>query len=166
MQLKPLTAAIFMLVFLSRCYGKDCVSKQTTKPRHLKQLLETKKCSGCYLGDADLSGADLAGANLSGAMLVKANLDGANLQQANLSNAQLSWYDIDDGWGTRNSCDVDFSASLKKANLQGANLERANLRKVDLEQGNLSYANLKDADLHKANLEKVTHRGLILQKPI
>ena len=53
----------------------DCQGKQTTKQRHLKRLLKTKKCTNCYLGDAVLRGADLRGADLSGSYLEKREND-------------------------------------------------------------------------------------------
>ena len=133
MKFKFLITTILIMNLLSGCYFKDCQSKQTTNQKHLKKLLETNNCPGCYLGDANLSGANLNGANLLKAELVKAVLDGANLEKANLSQAQLSWHEIDVGWGTRNTCDVDFSASLKGANLSQADLSQANLRDVDLD---------------------------------
>ena len=101
MNLRFLTVPLFILGLLSSCSGKDCITKQTTNPKHLKRPLKTNKCFGCNLGDADLRGANLKGANLSKANLVKANLDGADLRGANLSQAQLSWYDEDTGWGFR-----------------------------------------------------------------
>ena len=72
MKLKFLTATIVVVTLLAGCYFKDCQSKQTTNPRHLKKLLETNSCIGCYLGVANLSGANLADANLSKSELVKA----------------------------------------------------------------------------------------------
>ncbi len=71
---------------------------------HVKQLLETKKCSKC-----DLTGAQLAGMNLSGADLSGANLRGANLNGANLNEAKLN------------------EANLKQAKLQGASLIAAKM---------------------------------------
>ncbi len=149
MKLKPLIAAIFILTFLSGCLGKDCTSKQTTNLRHLKRLLKTNKCIGCRLGDANLAGADLAGADLSGSFLVNAVLDDANLQDANLSGAELSWYDIDagNGFGFSSKCNVDLSASLKRANLSSANLTQVKLKDVDLQEANLQEANLSNTYL-------------------
>ena len=39
----------------------------------LQRLIDTKKCSKCYLTDTDLYRANLAGANLAGANLAGAN---------------------------------------------------------------------------------------------
>lgn len=75
MRWKTSIVSLALTFALSGCYGKDCLTKQTTNPEHLKQLLETNKCPGCNLGDADLSGANLMGADLSQAELVKAVLD-------------------------------------------------------------------------------------------
>ena len=85
MKFKFLTTVTVIVTLLSGCYEKDCLSKQTTNPKHLKKLLETNECPGCNLGDANLSGANLDGAILLKAELVKAVLDGANLQKAFLS---------------------------------------------------------------------------------
>ena len=150
MQLKTLAILIVMLSFLSGCYGKDCLTKQTTNPKHLERLLKTNKCPGCNLGDANLSQANLMGADLSRAELVNANLDGVNLEGANLKGTQFAWYDYDAGWGTRNSCDVDLAASLRKANLAQVNLEGANLQRVNLAQVNLEGANLQRVNLANA----------------
>ena len=142
MQFKPLTIVIAIVSLLLGGCSKDCLTKQTTNPEHLKQLLETNNCPGCNLGDANLSGTNLAGADLSQAELVKAVLDGANLEGANLSQAQFSWYEINTGWGSFTSCEVDLKASLKDVNLTGANLSGANLRDIDLAGVNLNKANL------------------------
>src|SRR4051812_27016278 len=49
-------------------------------PNHVAQLRETKKCEGC----------DLTGANLTGAFLGRAGLTGANLSEAELLGGKLS----------------------------------------------------------------------------
>ncbi len=130
MPLKILITIFIVFPLLAGCQGifLDCTSKQTTKPRHLKRLLKTKKCTNCYLGDADLRGVDLKGADLSGSYLVKAVLDNADLRDANLENVQFSWFDGNYGAGANGyigpptSCYVSLSASLKRVNLSGANL--------------------------------------------
>lgn len=64
MRFKFFPVTFVILSLFSGCYGKDCITKQTTNPRHLKRLLKTNNCSGCNLGDANLRGANLKGANL------------------------------------------------------------------------------------------------------
>jgi hypothetical protein len=65
----------------------------------IDQLMETGKCPGCDLKEANLQGLNLEGVNLEGA-----NLEGANLTFARLENAILK------------------RANLKRANLEGASL--------------------------------------------
>ncbi|MEO0927886.1 MAG: pentapeptide repeat-containing protein [Cyanobacteria bacterium J06643_13] len=158
-QLKTLTIIFFILPLVSGCQAifLDCNSKQTTKQRHLKRLLKTKKCTNCYLGDAILRGADLRGADLSGSYLVKAILDDADLRNANLENVQFAWFEGNYGAGANSiippsTCYVSMSASLKRVDLSGANLDNANLRSVEL-QG----ANLQDTDLSGTKLRGATY---------
>ncbi len=153
--MKILITIFLIFPLLAGCQGifLDCTSKQTTNHRHLKRLIKTKKCTNCYLGDADLRSADLNGVDLSGSYLVKAVLDDADLRNANLSNTQFSWYDMNTGAGENGyigpptSCQVDLSASLKRANLSGAKLSGANLRDAELQGANLQATNLSGTNL-------------------
>ena len=163
-QLKILTVIFFILPLISGCQAifLDCNSKQTTKPRHLKRLLKTKKCINCYLGDAVLRGADLRGADLSGSYLVKAILDDADLKDANLENVQFAWFEGNYGAGANSiippsTCYVSMSASLKRVDLRGANLDNANLRDVELQGANLQDTNLFNTKLRDA---KYTQAGM------
>ena len=88
------------------------------KLMNLERLLDTKRCYGCDLSDANLSGENLKNADLE-----KANLSGANLQKADLKGA-----------------------NLKGAILVGANLKKANLENADLYKSNLTGADLTDAN--------------------
>jgi hypothetical protein len=97
-------------------------------PAHLRQLLDTNRCPGCDLRDAQLEGVSLRGADLSEANLQGANLRNADLRYANFRSANLS------------------EAILIAADLEAANFSQANLREVDIRG-----ANLKDAVLTGAN---------------
>lgn len=88
-------------------------------PQQLVRLLETRRCSGCKLQDADLVHADLRDANLSRAQLQRANLSGARLDGAKLQGADLSFTSL-------------AGASLRGADLRGALLEGTDLRQADL----------------------------------
>ena len=160
-QLKILTVIFFILPLISGCQAifLDCNSKQTTKQRHLKRLLKTKKCINCYLGDAVLRGADLRGADLSGSYLVKAILDDADLRNANLENVQFAWFEGNYGAGANSiippsTCYVSMSASLKRVDLRGANLDNANLRDVELQGANLQDTDLSNTKLSGAKYTK------------
>jgi hypothetical protein len=41
MRLKTLIVSLALAFIVLGCYGKDCLTKKTTNPDHLKQLLET-----------------------------------------------------------------------------------------------------------------------------
>ncbi|MCT7982006.1 pentapeptide repeat-containing protein [Laspinema sp. A4] len=97
-------------------------------PAHLQQLLDTNRCAGCDLRDAQLERVSLRGADLSEANLEGANLRNADLRYANFRSANLS------------------KAILIAADLEAANFSQANLREVDIRG-----ANLKDAVLTGAN---------------
>ncbi|MGA7933365.1 MAG: pentapeptide repeat-containing protein [Kovacikia sp.] len=103
---------------------------------HTRQLLSTRKCSGC-----DLSSAGLTFANLSNADLTQANLSGANLSRANLQGADLRGANL-------------VGASLFGANLTGARLEGANLGAADLRGAYLTGSNLTDTVLDRALLQE------------
>jgi uncharacterized protein YjbI with pentapeptide repeats len=112
-------------------------SVQAANSEQIRQLLATKKCPNCDLGDAglvmaDLSGADLSGAILTGANLSRANLKGADLRGANLSGASL------------------FGVNLSEAKLSGANLAGADLRETYLTNAELTSANLSGTNLQGA----------------
>ncbi|MCT7974661.1 IMS domain-containing protein [Laspinema olomoucense] len=97
-------------------------------PAHLQQLLDTNRCPGCDLRDAQLEGVSLRGADLSEADLQGANLRNADLRYVNFRRANLS------------------EAILIAADLEAANFSQANLREMDVRG-----ANLKDAVLTGAN---------------
>ncbi len=97
-------------------------------PAHLQQLLDTNRCPGCDLRDAQLEGVSLRGADLSEANLQGANLRNADLRYANFRSANLS------------------EAILIAADLEAANFSQANLQEVDIRG-----ANLKDAVVTGAN---------------
>ena len=61
-------------------------------PADLQRLIDTKKCSKCYLTDTDLYRANLAGANLAGANLAGANMAGSNLKV--LICVVLIWWEL------------------------------------------------------------------------
>ncbi|MUG97412.1 hypothetical protein F7734_35845 [Scytonema sp. UIC 10036] len=110
---------------------------QAANPEHIRQLLASKKCSGCDLSGAglvmaDLSGADLNGANLVGANLSRANLIGADLRNANLSGASF------------------FGANLSAAKLTGASLVGTDLRRSYLYNAELTSTNINSANVQGA----------------
>jgi len=112
----PKLAKSLMAALLLISLG-DAALVEAADPSHVRQLLETKECSGC-----DLSRANLSGASLSFAILVNANLMGANLKGANLSGANLTL------------------ANLSEADLRLANLNQAFLTSANLDQTNLTGA--------------------------
>jgi tetratricopeptide (TPR) repeat protein len=105
-------------------------------PQQLMRLLETRRCSGCKLQDADLVHADLRDANLSRAQLQRANLSGARLDGAKLQGADLSF------------------TSLAGASLRGADLRGALLEGTDVREADLSGALLDPKALARAHWEK------------
>ncbi len=108
--------------------------------KDVNKLIDTGRCQGCNLRDADLSGqnlrgADLQGADLQGAKLQKASLRAANLRNANLAGANLT------------------EADLTLASLRDANLGYANLRGASLEGSEVVNTNFIGADLTAANVK-------------
>ena len=85
----------------------------------LVRLLDSKRCPGCSLQDADLVHADLRDADLRKARLQRANLSRARLDGADLQAADLSFISLQ-------------GASLRGADLRGAVLDGADLRQADL----------------------------------
>src|SRR5689334_14860199 len=70
------------------------------KQADVKQILKTKKCSGCNLSGLNLSGLDLSGADfrntdLQGANLKNTKLKDAKMSGASLQRANLSYTDLD-----------------------------------------------------------------------
>lgn len=109
----PLMASALALVLAA----SSAVRAAEAQP--LIRLLETKRCEGCPLGDADLAGADLRDADLRGAGLQRANLSRARLDGARLNGADLRFTSL-------------LGASLRGADLRGARLEGTDLRQADL----------------------------------
>lgn len=85
----------------------------------LMRLLETRRCAGCKLQDADLVQSDLRNGDLRRSHLQRANLSGARLDGANLSGADLRSTSL-------------VGASLRDADLRGAQLLGTDLREADL----------------------------------
>ena len=106
----------------------------------LMRLLQTRRCGGCRLQDADLVHADLRDADLSGASLQRANLSRARLDGARLEGADLSF------------------TSLQGASLRGADLRGARLEGTDLRQSDLSGALLDPGSLSRSHWEQA--RGM------
>ncbi|MEB3307496.1 MAG: pentapeptide repeat-containing protein [Cyanobacteriota bacterium] len=106
----------------------------------LIRLLETRRCPGCILSDADLVHADLGEADLR-----SSRLRGANLSQASLDGALFT------------GADLSF-ASLQGASLRGADLRGAQLIGTDLRQADLSGARLDAGALSQAHWQQA--RGL------
>lgn len=102
------------------------------------RLLESRRCSGCRLADADLVHADLRDADLRGAQLQRANLSRAQLDGAVLSGADLSF------------------TSLQGASLRGADLRGARLEGTDLREANLSGALLEPGALGRSHWSRAT----------
>ncbi len=95
--------------------GQGLAADQT----QLMRLLESRRCVGCKLQDADLVQADLRDGDLRKALLQRANLSGARLDGAKLSGADLSYTSF-------------VGASLRGADLRGALLQGTDLRSADL----------------------------------
>jgi hypothetical protein len=106
----------------------------------LVRLLETGRCPGCRLQDADLVHADLRDADLRRAQLQQANLSRAVLDRANLQGADLSF------------------TSLQGASLRGADLRGARLEGTDLRQSDLSGTRLDPAALARTHWQEA--RGI------
>ncbi|MGB3788866.1 MAG: pentapeptide repeat-containing protein [Phormidesmis sp.] len=119
-------------------------------PAAIQQLIETNRCPGCDLHDADLrrldlSGADLTGADLEGANFYYANLDGAQLQNANLIDANLAY------------------ASVRRANLDNAKLRYAILNRTDLSGSSLIAADLRESYIDETILNRTVLDGADLR---
>jgi tetratricopeptide (TPR) repeat protein len=102
----------------------------------LMRLLESRRCVGCKLQDADLVRADLRDGDLRKAKLQRANLSGARLDGAKLGGADLSF------------------TSLQGASLRGADLRGALLQGTDLREADLSEALLDPNALARSHWEK------------
>jgi tetratricopeptide (TPR) repeat protein len=125
----------------------------------LMRLLQTKRCPGCRLQDADLVHADLRDADLGGASLQRANLGEARLDGARLAGADLSFTSLQ-GASLR-------GADLRGAKLEGTDLRRSDLSGVRLDPGALARSHwqqargldpglLSYAELHNAGVEAAT----------
>ncbi len=119
-------------------------------PVAIQQLIETNRCPGCDLHDADLrrldlSGADLTGADLEGANFYYANLDGAQLQSTNLIDVNLAY------------------ASVRGANLDNADLRYAILHSTDLSGSSLIAADLRESYIDRTILERTILDGADLR---
>lgn len=103
----------------------------------LMRLLETRKCPGCRLQDADLVQSDLRESDLRRSRLQRANLSGARLDGANLNGADLSFTSM-------------VGASLRGADLRGAQLVGTDLREADLTEALLDEDALARTHWQKA----------------
>ena len=126
----------------------------------LVRLLDTGRCPGCRLQDADLvhadlrrvnlQGADLRHANLGRAVLEGANLRGADLRQAALQGAQLQGADLRGA--------LLAGTDLREAQLEGATLDPAQFRlshwqgASGLNPGLFAYADLHNAGVRASQL--------------
>jgi len=81
---------------------------------NIRQVLQTRECSGCDLSRAKLSFANLRGSNLRYANLFSADLKLADLREANLIGAILD------------------KADLRGADLTGADLTSAYMSEINL----------------------------------
>ena len=106
-------------------------------PEALVRLLESGRCRGCQLSDADLVLANLRDADLHGAQLQRANLSQAQLDGANLSGANLQFTSL-------------VGASLRGADLRGALLAGSDLRQADLTGALLDRSALASAHWQQA----------------
>ena len=106
-------------------------------PEALVRLLESGRCKGCQLSDADLVLANLRDADLRGAQLQRANLSQAQLDGANLGGANLQFTSL-------------VGASLRGADLRGALLTGSDLRQADLTGALLDQSALANAHWQQA----------------
>ena len=106
-------------------------------PEALVRLLESGRCKGCQLSDADLVLANLRDADLRGAQLQRANLSQAQLDGANLGGANLQFTSL-------------AGASLRGADLRGALLTGSDLRQADLTGALLDKSALANAHWQQA----------------
>ena len=86
---KPIRAIHFVVLAFLMTIGSQV---SAFDPADLQRLIDTKKCSKCYLTDTDLYRANLAGANLAGANLAGANMAGSNLKV--LICVVLIWWEL------------------------------------------------------------------------
>jgi len=126
------------------------------KPDALVRLLETGRCRGCQLSDADLVLANLRDADLRGAQLQRANLSQAQLDGANLSGANLQFTSLV-GASLRGS-DLRGAllagSDLRQADLTGALLDRSALAKAHWQEAKgIANAQLSYAELHNAGVQ-------------
>ncbi len=124
------------LISLALLGGLAAGPGQAADQAQLMRLLESRRCVGCKLQDADLVRADLRDGDLSKAKLQRANLSGARLDGAKLSGADLSF------------------TSLQGASLRGADLRGALLQGTDLREADLSEALLDPNALTRTHWEK------------
>ena len=131
---------IAMLTASCLLAGSAWLSTPATKAEatDLFQLLDTRRCRGCRLQDADLVHADLRDADLRQAQLQRANLGQARLDGARLNGADLSF------------------TSLMGASLRGADLRGAQLDGTDLRQADLSGALLDPGALSRSHWQRAT----------
>lgn len=122
----PLTtaAAPHARVTVSRLTMPRVQAAPASGQEALRQLLETGRCPGCRLQEADLVHAELRRASLPGADLRRTNLSRAVLEGANFRGADLR------------------GAALQGAHLQGADLRGAQLAGSDLREAQLDGARL------------------------
>ena len=103
----------------------------------IEQLFDEKRCYGCDLHEADLSGKNMRKFDLE-----RSDMSGTNLE------------------------DADFKqANLKGVSFRGANLRNADLRKADLYKADLREADLTGADLEEALLDEADFTGAIGYQP-
>ena len=100
------------------------LAARASDPQQELRLLESRRCNGCRLEEAELVQTDLHQAQLRGAHLQRANLSGARLDGADLRGADLRFTSL-------------HGASLQGADLRGAVLSGADLRQADLSEAQL-----------------------------
>lgn len=86
---------LFLLLFTPTSFSWDATGqyrelRNLDVAKNIYRLRMEKKCIGCFLVEAKLTGMDLRGANLRGANLTRANLKRASLFGAQLSGAKLT----------------------------------------------------------------------------
>lgn len=117
---------------------------------HLMSLLESRRCNGCNLQNADLIHADLRDAKLQKANLQRANLSASRLDGADLRGADLSYTTL-------------AGASLRGADLRGAQMLGTDLRETDLSGTLLDAGALAQAHWQQArgiNLQTLSYTEL------
>ena len=85
------------IVFMFMCGALVATAEQPAwaeDPAAKKQLLDTRRCKGCDLSNADLHGAILELAQVQNAILDHANLYRANLKGADMTGARLGGTDL------------------------------------------------------------------------